>query len=300
MSRRPPLPTLPPVFPPTFRTLLQKLLARGRAAGTPSEDRVRSARARLSQSGTFVGHRPYERGDDLRRLDWAAYARTGSLFVKQLEEEERRTAALLLDLSPSLLVGDPPRRLAMLRAAAVLGGLALARLDGIAVVAPGAGPAAIAPFAGVHSLDAMLHHLESLPVVASTPEAAIELVLQRAVPGRVHWLSDFAVPRDVERPLHALRRGGARVTGWLPELPGDHTPPPPGHLRVLDPVNGEELVVVVDAALAAELARQLQALAAAQNSLFAAAGARLVRWPATHAVDDAIAAWLPFLQRGAG
>jgi hypothetical protein len=134
----------------------------------------------------------------------------------------------------------------------------------------------------------------------SPPEAAIELVLQRAVPGRVHWLSDFAVPRDVERPLHALRRRGARVTGWLPELPDDHAVPALGHVRVCDAETGSDFVVVVDSALAAEVARQLQALATAQNSLFAAAGARLVRWPAAHANEDQLASWLPFLQRCAG
>ncbi len=294
------LPTMPPPFPPAFAALLQALLGQPLSMHGAADERTRARRARLSQSGTFVGHRPYVRGDDLRRIDWAACARTGALFVKQLEEEERRTATLLLDLSPSLLVGLVPRRLAMLRAAAVLGGLALARLDGLTVVAPGAGDASIRPFVGLQSLGSLLRHLETLPIVATTPAAAATLVLQQRVPGRVHWLSDFAVPREVELPLFALRRRGAHVTGWLPELPEDRQAPQPGFVRVVDPESGAMLAVPIDAAFAAELQRQLAALALAQDHLFSQAGAQLVRWPAHVADDMQVAAWLPFLTRCAG
>lgn len=298
--RAPTLPSLPPPFPPAFQQLLARLLAQPVALGSTRDDRHRAKRAVLSQSGTFVGHRPYAHGDDLRRLDWAAYARTGQLFTKQLEEEERRTATLLLDLSPSLLVGDAPRRLAVWRAAAVLGGLALARLDGLTVVAPGAGDASVRQFAGVMSLSLLLAHLEALPVTRATSGDAIELVLRQQVPGHVHWLSDFAVPADVERPLLALRRRGARVTGWLPELPADREVGTRGYLRVVDPESSEELVVPVDDALAGELRRQLAALAVAQDHLFAQAGARLVRWPAAACAEAEFAAWMPFLARCSG
>ncbi len=285
MSRRRALPTLPPPFPAPFLTTLHSLLAQPVLVGGTSDQRLRARRAVLSQSGTFVGHRPYVRGDDLRRIDWAAYARTGEMFVKQLEQEERRTAALLLDLSPSLLAGAPPRRLAMLRAAAILGGLALTHLDGLTVLAPGAGDLAVRPFVGVHALAALLTHLEALPVVEVASSDAIALVLKRSVPGRVHWLSDFAVPKDIERPLQALRRRGVLVHGWLPELASDHHVAANGYVRVADPETGEELVVPMDDRFRAELERQLAMLATQQNRLFAQAGAPLVRWPVP-AVDD--------------
>jgi uncharacterized protein (DUF58 family) len=300
VSARGALPEVPPPFPPAFTALLHSLLARPASIEGAVEQRQRARRAVLRQSGTFVGHRPYVRGDDLRRIDWAAYARTGGMFVKQLEEEERRTAALLLDLSPSLLVGEGTRRLAMLRAAAVLGGLALLHLDGLTVLAPGAGAAAVQPFVGVQALPALLAHLEALPVAAAGPGDALALLLARSVPGRVHWLSDFAVPRDVERPLHALRRRGASVVGWLPELPGDRDVPERGLVRVVDPETGEELVVPVDAAFAAELRRQLSALATQQDRMFAHAGAPLVRWRAPRPAQLEPAAWTPLVARWAG
>lgn len=300
MKRRVSLPASPPPFPAPFVQLLHTLVAQPVSLASAPDQRQRARRAVLSQSGTFVGHRPYVRGDDLRRIDWAAYARTGALFTKQLEQEERRTAALLLDLSPSLLAGEVPRRVFLLRAAAVLGGLALLQLDGLTVLAPGAGDLAVRSFAGAAALPLLLAHLEALPVAMVAPADAIALLLQRGVPGRVHWLSDFAVPKDVERPLYALRRRGAAVTGWLPELASDREAPASGYVRVADPETGDELVVPIDASFAAELRSQLGLLASQQDRLFAQAGARLVRWRVPPVGDLTAAAYLPIVARCAG
>lgn len=290
------LPPMPPLFPPEFRALLPRLCGQSARVQGARDQALRARRATLSQSGTFVGHRPYSRGDDLRRLDWSAYARSGELFTKQLEEEERRTAALVLDGSASLSVGTPPRRLAALRLAAVLGALSLTHLDALVVVVPGAGALAFASFTGSAALPSLLQHLEALPTVAASPEQAAALLLQRGMPGRVHWIGDFAVPSEHERPLHALRRRSARVTGWLPTLPEDCTPPPSGYLRWCDPETGRELAVPVDAAFALALRHELERLARQQDQLFARAGAPLRRWPAARALELHPAAYADCLQ----
>lgn len=292
------LPPPPPAFPPPFRELLHTLLARGARLRGERTETARARRTALSQSGTFVGHRPYARGDDLRRLDWAAYARSGEFFLKQLEQEERRSVTVWLDLSPRLAAGTPPRRLAAVRLAAVLGGLALRRLDGLTVLAPGQATP-VATFVGAADLDELLRWLDHLPYVASAPELGPELALQRAVPGRVHWVSDFARPKACERPLLALRRRGVKVTGWLPALAEDRGPAARGHLRLVDPESGDELVVAVDDALAAELERQLAMLTRQQDRLFAQAGCRLVRWPAPAADDLRLDAWSAILTEAA-
>ncbi len=285
------LPTVPERFPLPFRVLLHELLARGGRVRAGRTDQQRARRAVLSHSGTFVGHRPYAQGDDPRRIDWAACARTGELFVKLFEEEQRRTATLLLDLSPSLLVGEPPRRLAVLRLAAVVGGLALRHLDGVTVVAPGAAGAAVATFTGAGDLDALLHHLDELPIVASAPAAAIPLLLSRGVSGQLHWISDFADPAPFELPLAALRRRGASITGWLPALAEDREVPRQGYVRVQDPETGEVLAIALDTAMAAEMRQQLLLLQRRQERLFAQCGCPLVRWSAPAAADFGIAAW---------
>ena len=291
MKRRPPPPTVPERFPARFSVLLHELLARGSTMLGGRIEHERARTAALSQSGTFVGHRHYVRGDDPRRIDWAASARSGELFIKQFEEEERRTATLVLDLSPSLLVGSPPRRLAALRLAAVAGGLALRHLDGVTIVAPGAGALSLASFAAASDLQPLLRHLDALPIVMAAPDAAIALVLQRGLSGRVHWISDFAEPDTFELALTALRRRGVRVTGWLPGLREDHDVPQRGYIEVLDPESGQAVAVALDKALANEMRQQLLRLARRQDRLFAQCGSPLVRWPAPAADDFSIAAW---------
>jgi uncharacterized protein (DUF58 family) len=50
----------------------------------------------------FSDLREYSPGDDLRLLDWKAYARTDRFFVKQFEVERDASIYFLLDASPSM------------------------------------------------------------------------------------------------------------------------------------------------------------------------------------------------------
>ncbi|HSW45616.1 MAG TPA: DUF58 domain-containing protein [Phycisphaerae bacterium] len=50
----------------------------------------------------FSEHRKYERGDDLRLIDWAVYARTDRFFVKKFDAETNLESYLLVDTSASM------------------------------------------------------------------------------------------------------------------------------------------------------------------------------------------------------
>lgn len=50
----------------------------------------------------YSDHRNYRPGDDLKYLDWKAYARSDRLYVKQFLEETNTTVHLLLDASGSM------------------------------------------------------------------------------------------------------------------------------------------------------------------------------------------------------
>src|SRR5919201_1138170 len=86
----------------------------------------------------FADYRKYSPADDLRRVDWNAYARLGTLHVKQSQAEHDTALYLLVDASPSMDFGEPPKFLAARRLAAALGYIALAHLDSVALTAPGA------------------------------------------------------------------------------------------------------------------------------------------------------------------
>lgn len=110
--------------------MLGRLLRR-RAPGeeTPDPELLRAARilairSRREASGLFTGRyaaafrgtgmefdesRPYVPGDDPRRMDWNAMARTGEPFVKRFREERGRTVLLALDVSASMAFGSGAR-----------------------------------------------------------------------------------------------------------------------------------------------------------------------------------------------
>src|SRR5919206_371801 len=74
-------------------------------AGLGGEHRSR----RPSPSTDFVDYRPYQPGDDFRRVDWNVYGRLGSLQVKVTEGRERLDVLLVLDCSGSMGYGAPDK-----------------------------------------------------------------------------------------------------------------------------------------------------------------------------------------------
>ncbi len=54
----------------------------------------------------FKDHKMYTPGDDIRRIDWKAYARTKDLYVKRFEEEKSITLHILVDRSSSMDFGE--------------------------------------------------------------------------------------------------------------------------------------------------------------------------------------------------
>ena len=53
-------------------------------------------------SPEFNDYREYSFGDDLKNLDWRAYARSDRFYIKRYEEESNLRAWLLVDASASM------------------------------------------------------------------------------------------------------------------------------------------------------------------------------------------------------
>ncbi len=58
----------------------------------------------LSSENIFQGHRPYQKSDSLRQIDWKALARTRELLVKQFESESKGSLQLCWDDIPNSAV----------------------------------------------------------------------------------------------------------------------------------------------------------------------------------------------------
>ncbi len=58
----------------------------------------------------FADYRDYTPGDDLKRLDWRAYARSNRFYIKRYEEETNFRATILVDASASMRYGRAAAR----------------------------------------------------------------------------------------------------------------------------------------------------------------------------------------------
>lgn len=81
----------------------------------------------------FAEHRPYSRGDDLRRIDWRVHGKTDRYYIKEFEEETNLRAYLLVDASGSMgFRGRGPSKFDYARhVAACLAYLMLHQLDAV-------------------------------------------------------------------------------------------------------------------------------------------------------------------------
>jgi uncharacterized protein (DUF58 family) len=102
-------------------------------AGTGGEHASR----RPAPSTDFIDYRPYQPGDDFRRVDWNVYGRLGSLQVKVTEGRERLDVLLVLDCSGSMGFGTPEKLGVAADLVAALAYIGAARSDTVRIAALG-------------------------------------------------------------------------------------------------------------------------------------------------------------------
>ena len=69
-------------------------------------ERALHATPRRGQGPEFLGIREYRPGDSMRHVHWASTARTGAVMVRELEQEQTRKLAIVVDASRD---APPPR-----------------------------------------------------------------------------------------------------------------------------------------------------------------------------------------------
>lgn len=80
---------------------------------------------------TFSDLRPYLPGDDIRRIDWSATARTGTPYTRLYQEERARTITLIADISRSC---TPTKRKLLTETAGLLAFAAVSGEDQVALI----------------------------------------------------------------------------------------------------------------------------------------------------------------------
>lgn len=82
----------------------------------------------------FTDHRPYTAGDDVRRIDWRAFARHRELTIRLFEEEREANVSVLLDISGSMNRGAPAKVEIAKRIAMAFAYLSARQHDGAQVI----------------------------------------------------------------------------------------------------------------------------------------------------------------------
>lgn len=118
--------------------LLAKLERLGLAGGSRVTGTLAGKRRSTSLGGSqeFADYRPYAPGDDIRRIDWNVYGRTGKPYLRQYWDEQELHASLYIDVSESMsgFGGDRGNKLtSALRLAAAIGYAALCGGDRLSV-----------------------------------------------------------------------------------------------------------------------------------------------------------------------
>lgn len=147
----------------------RRLAVEGHAAG-----RHRSRLKGFSRD--FAQHRPYAPGDELKSLDWKAYARQDRFYVREYQSENLLDAALLVDASGSMGFahgGRLPKWETACRLAMAAAYLVLARGDAAGLMAFDVEPRRVLPpRSSLDQLQAFDCLLESLSPAGETDLAA--------------------------------------------------------------------------------------------------------------------------------
>ncbi|MFL5649755.1 MAG: DUF58 domain-containing protein [Chloroflexota bacterium] len=194
--------------------------------------------------------RPYEPGDDVRKIDWNATARTLVPQVREDVPDRQLTAWLLLDHSPSMHFGTADRRKADVAegAALVVGRFAARRGNRLGVVTFGAGREDVTPpKGGSRGMLGLLRAVATEPAEEgggeTSPARALGIVgAIRTTPGVVVIVSDFRGPRDW---IPALTEVAGRHAVIALEIvdPREESLVDVGELTLIDPETGRTLRV---------------------------------------------------------
>ena len=214
------------------------LVPRRPVAGGLGGEHRSSARA---SSTDFADYRPYLPGDDFRRIDWNAYGRFGTLYVKLTEAREQLPVHILLDASRSMAWGEPAKLQYASQIAAALGYVALARFDRLSVTTLGEEPRQLASVRGRGRLNHLLHFLADVQ-----PSGAVDLGaslaayrVDRRAGGLAILISDLLSPDGYEDGLDKLLQAGLDVIVLQVLSPQELEPAEGGDVELVDAETGE-------------------------------------------------------------
>jgi len=226
---------------------------RRRARGTHPGQRRSDRTARSPELADF---RPYAVGDDVRQIDWRAFARLERLMLRLYVAEEESVLNVVVDSSESMTLGSPAKWPAARRLAAALTMLGLGAMDRVAVgVLQRSGPHTphLRLPGGTRRVLGFLAQLE--PGGAAGPEELAALRWMR--PGITVVVSDFLVEGSWRPALAGLGQRHQEPLLWQVLAPDEEHPRLSGDLRLREVESGSVRELTVTPRVVADYRRAL-------------------------------------------
>ena len=170
---------------------------------------------RAGSSIDFAEHRPYQPGDDLRRIDWRVYGRTDRFYMKTYEADTNADVIFAVDASASMDYGSGPvTKFDYARfLTASLAWLAQRQGDKVGLVTLGGDILDVVPPSTRH-LNLLLHTLARTKAKGEgqVPRLLEQVAQLRGKSGIVVLVSDcYEEPSELRRSLGAMRARGNDV-----------------------------------------------------------------------------------------
>ena len=207
-----------------------------------ARQRGRRRTRRVGGGTETIDLRPYEAGDDTRRIAWHAYARLERLLVRLVADEAPLRLTLVVDQSASMSYGRPTKVRHAARIAAGFAAVALGGEDRVALAVGSGGQAqAHRPVSGRGGLPRPLAMLDRLAAVGSTDLPATVRTVLDAAPGRgvCVIISDLFEPQGVLAGASEARRRGHEVAIVEVLAPFEVDPPDLSGFELEDEETGE-------------------------------------------------------------
>lgn len=166
-----------PLFDERFLRRLERLSLQAQRTLRGHPARGEHLSRHLLPSSIFSDHRPYAHGDDLRHVDWNAYARHNTMLIKLGEAEQDVDVHLLLDVSRSMAWGKPPKLRVVQQLAGALGYLSLAHSDRV-FVAP-FGESTVKPFGPAQGKGRVMEMLRYIETITTQQQTSLHTVLDQ-------------------------------------------------------------------------------------------------------------------------
>lgn len=230
-----------------------QLVSRKIISGVLKGDRLSRRRGHSSE---FADFRQYVPGDDLRFLDWNAYARLEKLFLKLFVEQEDLRLKILLDRSASMDFGEPSKLEYARKITAALAYIGLINQDRVQVSAfAGESRPIFGPARGRRQTRRLMEALESLKAEESTStcleKSCRDFALTNRGGGIVILISDFFDRAGFESGLRYLLAAGRSTEIYVFHVlsPQEIEPVLTGDLRLVDAEDGTVTEVSISAPL---------------------------------------------------